>query len=107
MTTFEQYGILPCAFRIPVERDTQIVERDEGRWAIVENGALCLNADGEWEVEPQPSSRDDAFKIRTRWTLPKAMQIAVDHFRLGFAPERIQPWYLAPDDRLPAGWKRR
>jgi hypothetical protein len=27
----------------------------------------CWNRDGEWEFEPLPSSRDDAFKARTRF----------------------------------------
>ena len=28
----------------------------------------CLNKSGEWEHEPQPSSRDDGFIARCRWT---------------------------------------
>lgn len=35
-------------------------------WAIVEHGC-CLNKSGEWELEPIPSSRDDAFYARCRW----------------------------------------
>ena len=81
MTTFEQYGIVPCAYRVPVEKYVRIVERDENQWAIEDVGCV-LNADGDWEVEPSPSNRTDAFKMRTRWTLSQAMQIAVDHFRL-------------------------
>lgn len=27
----------------------------------------CLNRDGEWEYEPQPSSRDDEFYARCRF----------------------------------------
>ena len=40
------------------------------RWAVVlGNGypAWVLNKDGEWEYEPQPSSRDDEFFARCRW----------------------------------------
>lgn len=41
-------------------------------WAIRENG-FCLNKDGEWEYEPQPSSRDDEFFDRCRFaTLDEA-----------------------------------
>ncbi len=36
------------------------------RWAIRDHGA-CLNKKGEWEYEPMPSSRDDAFFERCRW----------------------------------------
>ena len=32
----------------------------------------CLNTDGDWECERQPSSRDDAFLARTRWSSPEA-----------------------------------
>lgn len=82
MTTFAQYGILPCAYRVPVHEIVKIEQRDEDTWAICHVGT-CLNHDGEWEVEPQPSSRTDAFKMRTRFSLADAMQRAVDHFRLG------------------------
>lgn len=82
MTTFHQYGIVPCAYRVPVDRYIVIAQRDENRWAIVDGGCV-LAEDGQWEVEPQPSSRTDAFKMRTRYTLAEAMQRAVDHFKLG------------------------
>lgn len=43
------------------------------RWAI-RDGRYCLNKDGEWEFEPMPSSRDDAFYKRCRWnTAEKAL----------------------------------
>lgn len=35
-------------------------------WAIREKGC-CLNKQGEWELEPIPSSRTDAFYKRCRW----------------------------------------
>ncbi len=81
MTTYQQYGIVPGAYRLPGGRG-RIEERDEDRWAIV-NGGCCLNTDGEWEVEPQPSSRTDEFKARTRFPLEEAMRRAADHFKLG------------------------
>ena len=36
-------------------------------WAVTRLNS-CLNKSGEWEYEPQPSSRDDAFIARCRWT---------------------------------------
>lgn len=36
------------------------------RWAV-RRGGECLAADGEWEYEPLPSSRDDAFYSRCRF----------------------------------------
>jgi hypothetical protein len=45
----------------------QRLQRDgTGLWAVTHRG-FTLNTDGEWEYEPQPSSRDDDFLARTRW----------------------------------------
>ena len=46
------------------------------KWAVRWMGR-CLTHDGEWEYEPQPSSRDDAFYARCRFdSLEKAMTLA-------------------------------
>jgi hypothetical protein len=45
------------------------------KWAIVDNGVL--NKKGDWEYEPLPSSRDDAFLERTRFdSIEEALQVA-------------------------------
>lgn len=36
------------------------------RFAVRRSGR-CLNGEGQWEWEPQPSSRDDAFYRRCRF----------------------------------------
>jgi hypothetical protein len=36
------------------------------RWAV-RRLSSCLNSDGEWEYEPMPSSRNDAFYARCRF----------------------------------------
>jgi hypothetical protein len=44
-----------------------VPQRDgDPRWAI-RRGHECFNHQGEWEWEPQPSSRDNAFYARCRW----------------------------------------
>lgn len=40
-------------------------------WAIREKG-FCLNKQGEWEIEPIPSSRTSAFYKRCRWKSAEA-----------------------------------
>lgn len=40
--------------------------RGRGKWAVCRLGDV-LNRDGEWEWEPLPSSRDDAFFARCRF----------------------------------------
>lgn len=40
-------------------------------WAIREKG-FCLNKDGNWEIEPTPSSRDSEFIERCRWESARA-----------------------------------
>lgn len=42
-------------------------------WAVRESGSV-LNKNGQWEHEPLPSSRCDAFLERTRW--PTALEAA-------------------------------
>jgi len=50
----------------------RVAQRDGiDKWAIREK-ECCLNHDGEWESEPQPSSRDDAFLERCRFKTPYA-----------------------------------
>jgi len=46
------------------------------KWKV-SSGSRCLNCVGEWEYEPMPSSRDDAFLARCRFdTLDKAVRLA-------------------------------
>ena len=40
-------------------------------WAIRNASRSCLNKSGQWEFEPMPSSRDDAFLQRCRWDTPE------------------------------------
>ena len=45
----------------------------KGEKYCVRSGHNCLNTKGEWEYEPQPSSRNDAFYKRCRFdTLEEA-----------------------------------
>lgn len=44
-------------------------------WAI-RKGGWCLNRDGQWEFEPQPSSRDNEFYARCRFPREEALQRA-------------------------------
>lgn len=41
------------------------------RWAI-RKGRYCLTKSGEWEYEPMPSSRDEAFFSRARFKTAEA-----------------------------------
>ena len=45
-------------------------------WAVRQRG-FCLAKSGQWEYEPMPSHRDDAFYARCRWTdFAEALQAA-------------------------------
>ncbi len=50
---------------ICVERVKQRAGSD--KWAVRRLGGEVLNKQGEWEYEPMPSSRDDAFIERCRF----------------------------------------
>lgn len=45
-------------------------------WAI-RKGGWVLDRAGDWQIEPQPSSRDDAFYARCRFTLSGAISLAL------------------------------
>lgn len=67
----------------PFDReDVRLVRRRNrdgvSKWAVVNRGA-ALNADGEWEWEPIPSSRTDEYLARTRFATPEA---ALNVYRL-------------------------
>ena len=47
-----------------------VESRGKSGWAITK-GAVCLNKSGEWEYEPMPSHRTDAFIKHTRWATPQ------------------------------------
>ncbi len=56
-----------------IEVRLELVKQRDGSelWAIREKGC-CLNKQGEWEIEPIPSSRKSAFYKRCRWESPEA-----------------------------------
>lgn len=68
-------GTIPmtsCEWRVgpPGLTEIRIVERAQLDGSIlyaVKQGGWVANRDREWEYEVLPSSRDAAFKARTRW----------------------------------------
>lgn len=64
-TTFEVYDDPKARRTIRVDARKQ---RDGPTlWVIIDDIRNVWNKLGEWEYEPQPSSRDDEFIARTRW----------------------------------------
>lgn len=57
-----------AAYMLPGDAKLERCRQRDGsyRWAIRRYGD-CMNSDGEWEYEPQPSSRDDSFMDRCRF----------------------------------------
>jgi hypothetical protein len=49
--------------------------KSPGNWAVMKRGEV-LNRDGEWEWEPQNSSRTPAFLKNTRYPLAEAVALA-------------------------------
>jgi hypothetical protein len=72
----------PCAWRIEGDdpyraAKIEIAPRPgkPDRFAVRRMGSV-LNKDGEWEFEPQPSSRDEAFFARCRFDTFEAADAA-------------------------------
>jgi hypothetical protein len=71
---FERSGQLsPASMRYV--SDLRVEWRGDDRWCIF-NGSSCYNRLGEWEYERQPSSRDDEFISRCRYSRDDALSIA-------------------------------
>ena len=55
----------------------QVQWRGDDRYAVKRH-SLVLGADGEWDYEPLPSSRDDAWIATHRFSYDEALQRAVE-----------------------------
>lgn len=61
-------GLEIAAYQLPDgSRLEQVAQRDGRRLWAIRKGGNCLNRSGQWEWEPSPSSRDEAFFFRCRW----------------------------------------
>lgn len=59
---------LVCAYRLPGgARLEEAIQRDGCSLWAVRNSGNCMAHDGQWEWEPQPSSRDADFMARCRF----------------------------------------
>lgn len=65
--------LIPVAYSIRGARPLDMLRIEsrsqpngDPKWCV-KDGHAVLNKDLEWEHEPLPSSRDDAFIARTRW----------------------------------------
>jgi len=54
----------------------KVEDRGKG-WAVVD-GPFVLTKDGDWEYEPNPSSRDDEFYERCRFSERRAKILALE-----------------------------
>lgn len=64
-------------FELQVQWRGQDEESGLDRWAVLHGGS-CLSADGSWEHEPRPSSRNDDFLHRFRFPLDQALRLATE-----------------------------
>lgn len=86
---------LPPRDSVRIERAGQI--SGPAKWAVRLNGE-CLNRTGEWEWEPMPSGRDDAFLTRCRFdTDQEAIDAAARAVAAMVETVPIDPPHLAPE----------
>jgi hypothetical protein len=70
-----EVSIFPADAR-PRRHFTITIEwRGDNRWAVLD-GHYCLGSDGQWEYEPLPSNRDDAWTASHRFDLETAQELA-------------------------------
>ncbi|WP_314191969.1 hypothetical protein [uncultured Arthrobacter sp.] len=62
-------------FEVTLEWRGQDPETQLDRWAVMHMGH-CLSAEGTWEFELQPSSRDEEFIRRFRFSFEDALELA-------------------------------
>lgn len=61
-----------------------VAYRGCGKYAVIHGSGrssmpLVLGADGEWDYEPRPSSREDDWLTTHRFDLATAMKLAAEH----------------------------
>lgn len=75
-----------ASYELPGDVMLEAVKGREGviRWALRDRSRNCFNKEGEWEYEPQPSSRADDFYARCRWdTVEEAYEAWKTHLFKG------------------------
>jgi hypothetical protein len=72
-------AFVPTAYRWNPElnpfRALTVEWRGHEKWAVTSGSVVYDAAADEWEYEPQPSSRDDDFLARTRYSREEALAI--------------------------------
>jgi hypothetical protein len=84
----EELGIRPVKYMV-AKTDIHVEWRGGDNWAVTRTGD-CLNKDGEWEWEPSPSNRDDAFLVRCRFNIDDALRMVAGIVR-GDQPATQRP----------------
>lgn len=92
-TTYEICGLPEddenaSVWTITVER------RDVDSWAVCRHGR-CLGKDGEWDLEPIPSSRTTRWLWSHRFSLERAVELAVEAY-----PHVVINGYRVVDGKL-------
>lgn len=79
LTVMPTEYVVTCAPRWSINAGPwtiRVVERGPDRWAVSLRGIWCLSDTGNWDEEPLPSERDDAWKTAHRFDLNTALRLA-------------------------------
>jgi len=104
--------LVPKAYWVPMLNDIDSdslrisIEQRRGRdgrdrWAVLRN-ELVLNSDGEWEYEPSPSSRDEAFLKRCRYADLTSASLALVRWLNNRTATRMKAFNNPDVTKLPA-----
>jgi hypothetical protein len=77
--TAYRVGIIPEALA-PMDADTFCINveyRGNDLWAV-KFLSRCLDSEGRWDYEPQPSSREDEWLATHRFDLDTALRLAIE-----------------------------
>jgi hypothetical protein len=77
----ELFSIIEKCIVFRVADQIVVEARADGMWVIKRMNEVWTRS-GEWEWEPSPSGRSDEFKMRSRWSLEEALEIAENNKEL-------------------------
>lgn len=76
--TCYEVNALPEAYDERYHWAITVEYRGDGKWAVL-HFRSCLGADGDWDLEPSPTNREDDWLATHRFDMETAIALASEH----------------------------